>query len=238
MVCRVYQILCVFELQRLRLKSVRPSSSPIEKKLPKIKWHELYDKWDTITEENPHIMDDELEKQIKSINSILRYQGVSPANFAREVVAILSKSKGKKNTIWITGEGNEGKSILVRAIAKMMCFSGDVSQSKNFYMQSLVGKTFIHFKDFNIQKMGKQNVKVYKDLMEGNPTTVDVPIQVQAPVIVTTSTRVEDLLAELKENECSKKAFKTRLCRFKFPKSWHNLTSVSSTQLQSRRVRC
>ena len=98
-VCRIYQILCVFELQRLRLKSVRPLSSPIEKKLPKIKWYELYDKCGTITEENPHITDDELEKQVKSINSILRYQGVSPAHFVREVVAILSKSKRKKNTI-------------------------------------------------------------------------------------------------------------------------------------------
>ena len=91
-----------------------------------------------------------------------------------------------------------------------MCFSGDVSQSKNFSLQSLVGKTFIHFKDFNVNKMGKHNVKTYKDPMEGNPTAVDVkyvnPITVSAPVMVTTNTRVEDLLEELKENECSKKS--------------------------------
>lgn len=93
-------------------------------------------------------------------------------------------------------------------------------------MQSLVGKIFIHFEDFDVNKMGKHNVKTYKDLMEGNPTSVDVkyvnPIKVSAPVMVTTNTRVEDLLEELKENKCSKKAFKTRLCEFVFPHTWHN----------------
>lgn len=100
----------------------------IENELPKIKWYELYDKWGTITEEHPYISYEELERQIKIINEILRFQGISPAHFARAVVAILTKSKGKKNTIWITGEGNAGKSFLIRAIAKMMCFSGDISQ--------------------------------------------------------------------------------------------------------------
>lgn len=199
----------------------------IEKELPKLKWYELYEKWGTVTEEFPYISEDELFKQIRMINSVLTFQDVSPAHFAREVVGILSKSKGKKNTIWIHGEGNAGKSFIISAIGRMMCFHGDLSQSKNFSMQSLVGKTFFHFEDLDVEKMGSKNFKTYKDLLEGNPTTVDVkyvyPVKVQAPVIVTSNTTIDELLAAMKyENDCSKRAFKLRMSEFSFPNPWHN----------------
>ncbi|KAH3859678.1 hypothetical protein DPMN_102498 [Dreissena polymorpha] len=109
---------------------------------------------------------------VNALNRWLKDQNINKFNFVKSVYKVLSKQSSKKNTIYLQGQSNAGKTWLFRSMLPDMSLVGQTSESVEFRWMTLVNKFVGLVSEMTITTVDMSNK--CKEILGGEPSQVNV----------------------------------------------------------------
>lgn len=134
----------------------------------------------------------------ESVNLVMkwcRYQKIDMRNFILNILMVMDRCKKKRNSLYLCGEPNSGKTYIVRSLQKAAYFYGEVNQgtaSYTFMWQDCVNKRLIVINEPYFDNAMIEQLKV---ILEGTGTFVHKKMSSDeylrpTPVIITSNTKI------------------------------------------------
>ena len=135
-------------------------------------------------------------------------QGLNPAEVALEIYMVLGKYVPKKNTFYLCGQSNAGKTFWVNSFIPEKSLIGEMISSSDFAFQECVNKSLILINELQITTPEQANM--HKKVWEGEPYSVNIKMKnaqtlYRKPVIVTSNQPVWQMMTHERQpflNRC------------------------------------
>lgn len=130
------------------------------------------------------------EHEINPIKLLLMHQGVDPLTFSTQVIDLLTKTSGKKNTMVLEGPPSTGKTMLIQPLMQGIGLWGSLNtNNENFPFNDCQDKLALWFEELEIKV---EFVESFKMLSCGQDCRIDKKckdsVRVQrTPIFVTTN---------------------------------------------------
>ncbi|KAH3831491.1 hypothetical protein DPMN_104759 [Dreissena polymorpha] len=109
---------------------------------------------------------------VEALNRWFKDQNINKFNFVKSVYKVLSKQSSKKNTIYLQGQSNAGKTWIFRSMLPDMTLVGQTSESVEFRWMTLVNKFVGLVSEMTITTVDMANKA--KEILGGEPSQVNV----------------------------------------------------------------
>lgn len=125
---------------------------------------------------------------------IMHHNDIDPEEFVQNVYRIVEKRLPKKNSIFLFGAPNAGKTLLANSIARSVHFSSTLSNMQGRSSFELQDMMYSRVAVFNEPQISNNSVELLKNVTEGNTVTIDVKFKSgqslpRTPIICTTNTK-------------------------------------------------
>lgn len=117
-------------------------------------------------------------------------QQLNPAEVALEIFFVLGKYIPKKNSFYLCGQSNAGKTYWVNSLIPEKSYIGEMISSSDFAFQECVNKSLILINE--LQLTTPEQANMHKKVWEGEPFSVNIKMKAaqvmyRKPVIVTSN---------------------------------------------------
>ena len=135
------------------------------------KQHNYYEQFMQITNDrNQKMMS--IEDTSQFLQDWCKEQGIPYHNLLTEIYAVLNMTHPKRNTLYLQGASNAGKTFLLTGIFPFKDLIGSHITSKEFPFQECIQRPVILINELTLTT--QQETELYKNILGGEPTMINI----------------------------------------------------------------